>query len=125
MFDEIDPKPDIVKYNTWKRVDMQNKIKKTMVVEQEASLQEFQTIVKQKVEVFCEHVSRLRAQYNQLKTYKSTLAKHDVIVQMDFAENYTCRTLDEVKTASWSLTSVTRHPVVVYYRLDTELKHKS
>lgn len=74
VFDEIDPKPDIVKYRTWKRVDMQNKIKKTMVVEQEASLQEFQTIVKQEVESFCEHVSRLRAQYNQLKTNKSTLA---------------------------------------------------
>ena len=44
---------------------------------------------------------------------------------MDFAENYSCRSLDEVQTAYWNQTAVTLHPVVVYFRTDEQLMHKS
>ena len=44
---------------------------------------------------------------------------------MHFAENYTCRTVDEVQTAYWSLTLVTLHPTVVYFQEESTLKHRS
>jgi hypothetical protein len=74
---------------------------------------------------FCELVKKVRAQYHQLKTNKEKLQNDHVIVQMDFAENYSCRTVDEVQTAYWSLTPVTLHPTVVYFKEESTLRHKS
>lgn len=39
--------------------------------------------------------------------------------------NFSGRSLDEVQTAYWNQTAVTLHPVVMYYRKDETLKHKS
>ena len=35
---------------------------------------------------------------------------------MDFAEDYRCRSQEEIQSAYWSPTNVTIHPVVMYYR---------
>lgn len=96
-----------------------------MVVEMEISRPEFLALVKSEIAEFCEHVVRLKTLYKQLKLNKEKLLDDQVIVQMDFAENYTCRALDEVQTAYWGLTSVTLYPTVVYYRENDTLKHKS
>lgn len=125
LFQGVDENVTNVKYKTWKKVDVENKFKKMMVVETEVTLQEFENLVEHEVAEFCEHVNRLREQYKQLKINKDTLADKEAIVQMDFSENYSCRALDEVQTAYWSLTAVTLHPVVIYYKEDNVLKHKS
>ena len=44
---------------------------------------------------------------------------------MDFAENFSCRSMDEIQTAYWNQTGVTLHPIVVYYMQNGNLKHKS
>jgi hypothetical protein len=44
---------------------------------------------------------------------------------MDFAENYSCKSVEEIQTAYWNQTGVTLHPVVVYYRKNGETQHKS
>ena len=44
---------------------------------------------------------------------------------MDFAEDYRCRSQDEIQSAYWSPTQVTIHPVVAYYKVDDKLKHQS
>ena len=44
---------------------------------------------------------------------------------MDFAENYSCQSLDEIQSAYWNQTTVTLHPTVIYYKQGQELKHKS
>lgn len=38
---------------------------------------------------------------------------------MDFAENYSCMSVEEIQTAYWN------HPVVVYYKKNRETQHKS
>ena len=35
---------------------------------------------------------------------------------MDFAENFTCGTSDEIQSAYWNASTVSLHPVVVYFR---------
>ena len=46
---------------------------------------------------------------------------------MDFAENYTSQSLEEVQSAYWNASMVTLHPAVAYYRSseDGPLSHKS
>ena len=55
---------------------------------------------------------------------KENLPAHEIILQMDFADNFACRSLDEVQTAYWNQTSVTLHPVVSHNREWDKLKHK-
>jgi hypothetical protein len=40
----------------------------------------------------------------------------EVVVQMDFAENYTCLNVSEIQSAYWNPVMVTLHPVVAYFR---------
>jgi len=42
---------------------------------------------------------------------------NEAIVQMDFAENYTCEFVEEVQSAYWNASMVTLHPAVAYYWL--------
>lgn len=49
----------------------------------------------------------------------------EVIIHMDFAENYLCKTVEEIQSACWNQTGVTFHPTVIYFRDgDKLLKHK-
>ncbi|CAC5379205.1 unnamed protein product [Mytilus coruscus] len=65
---------------------------------------------------FQQHVSRVRIQYKALTNLKENLPAGNAIVQMDFAENFSCCSADEVQSAYWNSSSVTLHPVVVYYK---------
>ena len=44
---------------------------------------------------------------------------------MDFAEDYRCRSQEEIQSAYWSQTQVTIHPVIAYYKKDGKLVHQS
>lgn len=83
------------------------------VVESRMSNNEFiEQTVKQTNE-FADHVSRVHKQYGEMKRLKEELPQNHVIVQMDFEENYSCKSLNEMQSAYWNQTSVTLHPVVI------------
>ena len=42
---------------------------------------------------------------------------------MDFAEDYKCKTQDEVQSTYWNANHSTIHPVVIYYNTKTSLTH--
>ena len=65
---------------------------------------------------FSGHVDRVRSQYREIKTLKENLPENEIIVQMDFVENYTCKYLAEIQSAYWNQTPVALHPIVFYYR---------
>jgi hypothetical protein len=69
----------------------------------------------------------VRKQHNEINVLKYCLTPADVLLHMDFAENYTCKSMDEVQSAYLSQTAVTLHPVTIYYRdaVGSPLKHKS
>lgn len=49
-----------------------------------------------------------------------------IIVQMDFVENFTCQSLDEIQSAYWNATSITLNPVVAYHRDENrDLEHRN
>ena len=78
------------------------------------------------MEKFWGHARRVRVQYEHLKSLKENLAVNEVIVQMDFAENYTCQSVEEVQSVYWNASMVTLHPTVAYFQSETgEMTHQS
>jgi hypothetical protein len=60
--------------------------------------------------------SVFRNQYKEIRNLKENLGRTEVVVQMDFAENYTCSNVSEIQSAYWNPVMVTLHPVVAYFR---------
>ena len=73
------------------------------------------------------HVSRIRTQYQEMKHLKENIPSDCCIVHMDFAENYSCKTVQEIQWAYWNQTNVTLDLIVIYYKKTRfeELLHKS
>ena len=113
-----------IMYEQWKRVTIEDKDKKKFVmriVKITTKKMAFVEHLKQVTTEFQAHVDRMRNQYDEIRRLKNTLPAHHAVVHMDFAENYTCRTVDEIQSAYWNQTAVTLHPSVVY----TQEGHKS
>jgi hypothetical protein len=88
--------------------------------------QEFVDLIKTEYDEFLNHVHRVKAQYSALRELKENLPKQHLILQMDSAVNFSCASMDEIQSAYWNATSVTLHPVVVYYRSDNDnIEHKN
>lgn len=117
--------PARVQFNHWKRVEVDGKKKmKLLTVEMEKT--QFGELFRKEVKKFREHARRVKIQYEQLKLLKENLPEDHAIVQMDFAENYTCQSLEEIQSAYWNASMVTLHPAVAYYHSeDSPLSHKS
>ena len=102
-------------------------MKKTRIVKVKECRDDFIKLMEAEYKLFLEHVERVRQQYRAIRDLKVGLQATDVVAQMDFSENFTCQSADEIQSAYWNRTSVTLHPVVVYYA-DTDcsqLRHKS
>ena len=99
----------------------------TKIVDMHMMKEEFVTHVTTQVEEFSEHVSRIRIEYQEMKCLKDSLPPNHCIVHMDFSENYSCKSVEEIQSAYWNQTGFTLHPAVIYYRTaqPEELKHKS
>lgn len=117
--------PDEIPYKVWKKVPLENGVHKMRIVEETKDKEAFSLMFQAEMADFSEHVERVKQQFFELRRLKESLPEHEFILQMDFAENFSCRSLDEVQTAYWNQTAVTLHPVVMYYRKDETLKHKS
>jgi hypothetical protein len=113
-------------FEHWKRVEVDGK-KKMRIVKTVLPHVEFVELMLKEYESFLKHTDRISAQYSAIYHLKETLQVGHVIVQMDFAENFQCQTMDKMQSAYWNATSVTLHPVVAYYRLseNEDLEHKN
>jgi hypothetical protein len=111
--------PALVKFSQWKKIEVIEKEKKkyvTRIVEIEKDRQDFIDFLADQTAEFKGHVNRV---------YKQNLLTNYLLVQMDFAENYSCKSVEEIQTAYWNKIGVTLHPVVVYYKKNGETQHKS
>lgn len=127
---------DQVAVRQWKRVLVKDeKYKKNdgMVwkTKCEPSLMSFAALKTEAVTQFTKFVThswRIKSQYLAVKELKEKLRPlEEIIVVMDFAENYLTRTADrEIQSTYWSPTYVTLHPTCIYYRdAEDELQHQS
>lgn len=121
------PEGSEVRYQQWRRVKLNNGKERQRVVEVMKERDEF---VKEMTEAFKEfrgHIQRVKEQYKAIKMLKDRLPSNQVVIQMDFSENYSCNTLEEIQSAYWNACMVTLHPVVMYYRKQDgeQLRHSS
>lgn len=60
-----------------------------------------------------------------IKNKKASLRTTEVLVQLDFAENYSCEIQNAAQSYHWNKNQVTIHPLVVYYKTPDggELRH--
>ncbi|XP_041349280.1 uncharacterized protein LOC121368607 [Gigantopelta aegis] len=121
--------PENVTYSQWKRVEIEEKNKRKSVmriVQTVVPKETFLDILKKEAVEFRDHITRVKIQYEAIRTLKENLPQHHIILQMDFAENYSCNTMEEIQSAYFNKTGVTIHQVVCYYRgNDGSLEHKS
>ena len=60
-----------------------------------------------------------------IKTLRSTLPEDEVMVSMDYAENYTVVHQNEVQQAYFRNTQISMLGAAVRYKKDEEIKHQS
>ena len=119
-----------VTFSQWKRVEIEEKGKKKNVmriVESEKQKDQFMNILEDMTADFQGHVKRIKTQFTELKALKQNLKYDEVILLMDFAENYNCKSCEEIQSAYWNQTAVTIHPQIFYYMEEESqsLKHQS
>ena len=112
---------DCVTFKTWKRVEIEEKRMQLKIVEVKLVRETFIQTLTQEAKAFSEHVKRL--QFQQLGANKESLPKTHMIVQMDFAENYSCRYANESTCAFQKHTAVTLHSVVFYLNPNSQKLH--
>ena len=74
----------------------------------------------------CPHHFIAKAQANDLKITKENLSENELIILLDFAENYAFVVQDAVEVFHWENSQATLHPFVAYFRSSNgDLKHTS
>ena len=116
-----------VQYKRWKRVKCEDGKQRTKLLDMEQTKNEFKEKIEEEFEEFRCHAYRVKTQYQSFKEMKERLQTYQdhVCVQMDFAENYGIKEMEEVQSAYWNQESVTIHPVVVYYHDGDKVTHAS
>ena len=114
----------LVDYTEWKRVEVDGK-KKMKIIKVQKSKEEFTETMVNEYEQFLNHAARVKTQYSALRILKSNLPDTHLVIQMDFAENFTCGAMNEIQSAYFNPTSVTLHPVVIYHKQNGDVTHKN
>lgn len=123
---DMDKLPEKVQFSKWKRVVLENQKKKMKIVVVNLDRQSFYDELMKEIDTFKIHYHVMITQYQQTRILKENLPKHEIVLHMDFAENYNCKTADEIQSAYWNNTQITLHPMVLYYRgSDEKIQHKS
>ena len=113
-----------VTFIEWKREEDNGKLRWKQV-QTVVTVENFTKMFMQDVTDFREHVNRVKNQYSQVRRLRENLNDGQVLVWMDFAENFTCAALDEVQSANWTSEQVTLHTTVVYFPKSHNKSHKS
>ena len=81
--------------------------------------------LKDQMPYFLQHVYVKRQQSAFFDEKKANLTQNEALVQVDFAENYTCKHQDEVQSAHWHQQKITLFTVAVWTNNGSETTCKS
>ena len=110
---------DTVMYKQWETTDQ------TTLHTHAMPLPEFIEVLGQKTETLASHHFIARNQAEYLRSLKSRLTHEEVIVLLDFAENYSFVIQDAAQGFHWDNSQCTLHPFVLYHVEDGTLKSTS
>jgi hypothetical protein len=118
---------DNIHYKEWRRVKCDDGKQRMKLLDIEKDTKKFADDFMVEFQAFKEHAQRVKGQYQAFKHMKESLLENNdhVCLQMDFAENYNIKEMEEIQSAYWNQESVTLHPVVMYFQKDGSLMHRS
>ena len=120
LHDESDDDEDcLVYFQQWTTVD------RSELVSHSLPLIEFIALLVKKLNDLTSHSYIASAQAKYLKQCKENLAKDEIVILGDFAENFKFVIQDEVQSYHWNQQSCTLHPVVIYSRPENEVQEHS
>lgn len=116
---DVDP-DDEFHFSQWDTTDRATLSTRTTTYE------EYKDFLIDKIDNLTRHSYITKCQTRYLTKKKENLCSNEVLVLVDFAENYQFLIQDEIQSFHWSKEYCTLHPVVLYYRdSDGTLKHLS
>lgn len=115
-FEEKDPE-DLLVFKQWIHTDRDTLDTKQL------SIEDYITELSSKVWSLSTHHYIAKQQSQYLKTLKENLPYNELVILMDFAENYSFVVQDAVQGFHWENSQATLHPFVVYYKKNEELKN--
>lgn len=122
LFDGI--KKSEITFSEWKKVQDNGKFR-CRQVQTVVTMEIFKDIFQKEIAEFRSHVERVKNQYSEMKHLRENLAEGQILVWMDFAENFSCTSVDEVQSAYWNNSMVTLHTHVVYFPKSFQQTHQS
>ena len=90
------------------------RVKKIQKVLKEGTVDDLQVDLEVQLPSFLEHVFVKRQQARFFKEKLEHLTEEEAVVQVDFAENYSCKYQREVQSAHWSQDQVTLFTVAIW-----------
>lgn len=112
--------PDVlIVYSKWERVKKIYKgreVTQVMPVSHKESLTQVVIKLSTELEKLAAHLFVAAWQQNQFSELLKKVPKSCVVLNMDFAENYSCVSQHEVQSAYWGHNQVTIHPTCAYYQ---------
>ena len=108
----MDPDKE-TKYKKWKRVQTGDKYRwKEMeeIVDKDTFIFTFMD----ELAAIRKHAEQIQNQYAEMRRLRQNLPKDEIMVWMDFAENFSCTSQEEVQSAYWTTDMISLHTMVVY-----------
>lgn len=102
-----------IKYKHWKKV-LDNEKYRWKELEENVTKQQFVEEVITELSSFRQHVLRVQTQYREMRRLRENLPENEILLWMDFAENYSCTNMEEVQSAYWNTDMVSLHTMVAY-----------
>ncbi|KAH3778932.1 hypothetical protein DPMN_180409 [Dreissena polymorpha] len=87
-----------VEFEELKRVEVEGK-KKMKIVKSKSTKEENIKHAQLQFRDFLHNVSRVKTQYTAIRNLKAHLPRNEILIHMDFAENFTCSNADKVQSA--------------------------
>ena len=117
--DELSDVEEIT-YKQWVSTD---RAKLTTIVE---SKEEFVENLATQVDKLTRHSFTAKAQSSYMKTLKASMTPEELLLQGDFAENFSYVVQDEIQSFHWENKQATLHPFVAYHlKDDGNLEHRN
>jgi hypothetical protein len=64
---------------------------------------------------FRDHVDRVQNQYSEMRKLRENLPENEIVLWMDFAENFLCTSVEAVQSSYWNQSMVSLHTMVAYF----------
>lgn len=109
---------DEIRYKQWGKMN-----NRCTILSLTTSVEEFISTVTSVFKSLRAHHYTAKAQAAYLSDRKENLGEGEVIILLDFAENYSFVVQDAVQAFHWNNTQATLHPFVLYYRASGKLEH--